>query len=428
MKIKTFCLAALMALFFALAVSAETRKELAQMAISADPAVSTEAVKNLRALGREGLETLFETYAGEIAKFSRDGEGGVEWKRIAAALDAVAMQKDAYAARLFWFTDFEAAKREAEKTNKPILSLRLLGNLNEEFSCANSRFFRALLYSNAEVSKYLRENYVLHWKSVRPAPKVTIDFGDGRKIERTLTGNSIHYILNEKGEILDALPGLYSPQMFLGYLKPMANSLKYSKENQRTDEQRAQSILWYRRSTFDEIKIKRDKAVASAKVKLTAPKDGTKALEVAPRAMTKSITESSILRDITDDFSRYEPQINLDDWKKLSDLYAGETRFDAASIAFIKRQNKQTGLTDAEFTSLLKNLAAYVALDTTRNEFLFHTQLYGWLNQLRAKPLDVESFNSRVYAELFKTPDADKWLGLYNTDVYTALDGGGIVK
>ena len=428
MKIKTFWLAGLTALFFAFSGFAETksRAQLAQLAVSADAAVSAEAVKSLRSLGRDGLDALFTTYADEIAKFSRTGEADDQWKRLATALDAVAMQKDSYASGLFWHIDLEEAKREAGKLNKPILSLRLLGNLNEEFSCANSRFFRALLYSNSEISKYLRENYVLHWKSVRPAPKVTIDFGDGRKIERTLTGNSIHYILDEKGEIIDALPGLYSPQMFLKYLVQTRLVLKTA--GSQDENARLVTFMLNRRQMFDEILDARRKMVASAKVKMTAPKDGTTALEVAPRAMTKSITETSLLRNLSDDFSRYEPQVNLDDWKKLSKLYAGTTRFDAASIAFIKRQNKQTGLTDAEFAGLLSKLTEYVALDTTRNDFLFHTQIYGWLNAQRSKPLELENFNSRVYAELFKTPDSDKWLGLYETNVYTALDGGGIIK
>jgi hypothetical protein len=131
---------------------------------------------------------------------------------------------------------------------------------------------------------------------------------------------------------------------------------------------------------------------------------------------------------LNDNFSRYDAGINLESWTKLSNLYAGATAFDDSSVAFIKRQNAKTGLTDAEFASLLKNLKNYVALDTTRNDFLFHTKLYEWLDQQRAKPLELENFNSRVYAELFKTPDSDKWLGLYNTDVYTALDGNGIIK
>ena len=428
MKIKPFLFAALVILTSVFAVFAEskTKEELAVMAVSADAAVSTEAVKNLRSLGRDGLDALFQTYAGEIAKFSETGEATDEWKRIAFALDSVAMQKDAYASQLFWYTDFEEAKKQADKSNKPILSLRLLGNLNEEFSCANSRFFRALLYSNSEVSKYLRENYVLHWKSVRPAPRVTIDFGDGRKIERTLTGNSIHYILDKNAEIIDAIPGLYSPDRFLKNLTRAAQLIKTI--DSLPDEKKLEKILTYRRIMFDIIQDDRGKFVKKAKVKLTAPGNGTTALEVAPRATSKSITESSILRDLSDDFSRYEPQINLDDWKKISKLYAGNTEFDASSVAFIKRQNAKTGLTDAEFASLLSNLTSYVALDTTRNDFLFHTKIYEWLNGRYAKPLEIESFNTRIYAELFKTPDSDRWLGLYTTDVYTALDGNGIVK
>lgn len=425
MKIRTFCLVSLI-LALCLSAFAETKSksELVEMAVSTDAAISTEAIKGLRELKQEGLDALAAKYSTEIAKFSRDGEATEEWTRIAYALDSVAMQKDAYAARLFWFTDLEEAKRKADASNKPILSLRLLGNLNEEFSCANSRFFRALLYSNAEVSKYLRENYVLHWKSVRPAPKVTIDFGDGRKIERTLTGNSIHYILDENGAILDAIPGLYSPSGFLKYLQTGVEINKVI--DNAPKEQKELVALRFRNQMFKDIRTKREKSVAVSKVKLTEPKDSTDALAVMPRATAKMVTEVTILRGIYDNFSRYEPQMNLDDWQKLSKLYAGATKFDDSSVAFIKRQNAKTGLTDAQFTSLLANLTNYVALDTTRNDFLFHTKLYEMLNG--SSPQDVEAFNSKVYAEIFKTPESDKWLGLYTTDVYTALDGNGLIK
>lgn len=426
MKIKSFCLIALIALCSVSVVFAEskTKEELAQQAVSTDSAVSVEAIKNLRSLGKDGLDALFQKYSAEIAKFNSSGETTEDWKRIAFALDSVAMQKDAYASHLFWFTDLEEAKKQANAKNKPILSLRLLGNLNEEFSCANSRFFRALLYSNSDISKYLRENYVLHWESVRPAPKVTIDFGDGRKIERTLTGNSIHYILDENGAIIDALPGLYSPS---GFLKYLTTGFEINKTIDNAPKDQKEIVaLRYRKMMFDDIKTKRNKSVAAAKVTLTEPKDGNSALDAMPRATAKMITEMTILRDIYDNFSRFEPRINLDDWKKLSKLYAGATKVDDASVAFIKRQNAKTDLTDAQFTSLLTNLVNYVALDTTRNDFLFHTKLYEMLNQ--TNPTDLEAFNSKVYAELFKTPDSDKWLGLYNTDVYTALDGNGIIK
>ena len=133
----------------------------------------------------------------------------------ATALDQVSGQRDCHASRLFWYTDLDEAKSAAQREHKPILSLRLLGKLTDEYSCANSRFFRTTLYANDEISKVLRDRFILHWKSVRPVPRVTIDFGDGRKLERTLTGNSIHYVLDSDGQLIDALPGLYGPKAFL---------------------------------------------------------------------------------------------------------------------------------------------------------------------------------------------------------------------
>lgn len=408
----------------AFAESSARAKELARQAASENQTEAVSAINQLRALRQEGLDALFETYADDIKRFNETSEATEQWKRVAFAIDGVAMQKDAYASGLFWHTDLEQAKLTAKAQNKPILSLRLLGNLNEEFSCANSRFFRAVLYSNADVSRVLRENYVLHWKSVRPAPKVTIDFGDGRKIERTLTGNSIHYLLDDSGTVIDALPGLYSPQGFLKYITQAEKVNKIINGASAADKRAA--MLKFRVLMFNDIKTKRDKAVALAKVKLVEPKEGLTAVEVMPRAATKMVTERRILTEIYDNFSRYEPQINLDDWHKLARFYTGGTKIDAASLAFIRRQNAKTGLSEAEFTSLIQKLEKYIALDTVRNDFLFHPQLYSWLNDENVT--DVERFNTRVYAEIFKTPDSDKWLGMYAPDVYTALDGGGLIK
>ena len=75
---------------------------------------------------------------------------------------------------------------------------------------------------------------------------------------------------------------------------------------------------------------------------------------------------------------------------------------------------------------MLARLETFVSIDTTRNEFLFHGKLYEWLN--RTPNADLEELNARVYDQMFKTPNSDKWLGLYSSDVYTALDGNGIIK
>ncbi len=192
------------------ATQAKTNPEtLARAVLSEDANEADSAIAELRTLGPEGLRVLFQVYADDISRETATSELTAQSQRLNAALDAVSQQKDSYLSGLYWYTDMAQARAAAHATGKPILSLRLLGKLSEEFSCANSRFFRAVLYSNTEVSKILRERFILHWQTVRPAPRVTIDFGDGRKLEGTITGNSIHYVLDAEGQALDALPGLY---------------------------------------------------------------------------------------------------------------------------------------------------------------------------------------------------------------------------
>jgi len=159
-------------------------------------------MNDFRRMGPNGLELWIATH----------GTGA------SPVLDEICAQKDAHTARLYWFTDLRAAIAEAERTQRPILSLRLLGRLDEELSCANSRFFRKLLYPDPQINQVLRSEFVLHWQSVRPVPRVTIDFGGGRRIVRTLTGNSVHVVLDMHGRAVDALPGLVSREVFLDQL------------------------------------------------------------------------------------------------------------------------------------------------------------------------------------------------------------------
>lgn len=156
----------------------------------------------LRSLGPQGLAIYLEKYGAARS----------------TQLDAICAQRDAHTALLYWFTDLTAACAEAIRSGRPILSLRLLGRLDEELSCANSRFFRKSLYCDRAINSILRERFVLHWQSVRPVPRVTIEFGGGRTITKTLTGNSVHLILDREGRPRDALPGLFAPQVFTALL------------------------------------------------------------------------------------------------------------------------------------------------------------------------------------------------------------------
>jgi hypothetical protein len=183
--------------------------------------------------GPNRLAALLSANASEISRMKTGlaaGESRLEWTRLRAEIDSAAHQRDAAWSGLYWYTSLSEALAAAKREGKPVLSLRLLGRLDEELSCANSRFFRTALYANAAVSDELRRNWILHWESVRPALKVTIDFGDGRTLVRTVTGNSLHYVLDPNGRARDVLPELWGPGDFLRRLgeekgAAMANSL-----------------------------------------------------------------------------------------------------------------------------------------------------------------------------------------------------------
>ena len=411
---------------------------LALNAVSETSAKSAPAIAELRSQGPAGLKMLFEVHAQEINQqvVSPRLASTPEWERLSKALDAVSQQKDSYLSGLYWYTDFSQAKTAARATGKPILSLRLLGKLSEEYSCANSRFFRTILYSNAEVSSRLRENFILYWESERPVPRVTVDFGDGRKLERTLTGNSIHYILDSHGRVIDALPGLYGPGAFLRSLNQIERSFKESAQSQIN-----KPVASYSRAQLNAIDVgwytdiqKTGGKIPVGLVVVEQNVEGTPtAIAAARYAMTKIATEASLLKSIIEAPAALETITDQNTWNKIAQLHIADAQLDARSIGLIRRQTRKALSADGSsknddktFAALIQKLQQSVALDTVRNEYLLHTKIYGWL--LADKDRDVNKLNKRVYAELFLTPASDPWLGLFAPEVYTALEGGGISR
>jgi hypothetical protein len=440
MKAK-FTLTSLLVLVFscATAIASTTPESLSHAAISGNAAEASAAISELRKLGPSGLDSLVATHSTEISRHIAIplAPPTPEWQRLSAALDGVSRQKDSYLSKLYWYTDLSQAEAAAKSSGKPILSLRLLGNLDEEFSCANSRFFRAVLYSNAAVSQVLRERFILHWESVRPAPHITIDFGDGRKLERTVTGNSIHYVLDENGLVIDALPGLYGPDAFLRGLSK-AEAVKQSLAG-KTGEARRQALSQYHEQAIKEITQDwvEDAKLVDGKIPThLLPKDAktTRAVDIAPLAVTKAITELSILQSFTRDTDALKAVTNEATWTRIAWRHIADARLDEQSISLIKRQMRQLWINDdtsltpeVKAMRLVQKLQQSIALDTVRNEYVLHPQLHALLASGLGSD-DVNKFNEKVYAQVFLTPKSDPWLGLYADDVYVGLEKGGVIR
>lgn len=423
---------------------------LARDATSNDSAQSAKAIAELRAAGTAGLDAMFQVYATRIDnQVNGAPTRDADWEQLHDALDAIGQQRDCYASHLYWFTNLDDAKSAARAANKPILSLRLLGKLNEEYTCANSRFFRTTLYPNAQVSQYLRDHFILHWQSVRPVPRITIDMGDGRRIERTITGNSIHYILDPDGNPIDALPGLYGAKAFLAELDHAVTAEQQA--SQLTGQAREAFLKNYHslRLAENRRQLSHDLAQvtpAAAPYNVTSssnPGRSPDAIAAAPIAISKSAVEMPLLHrgaqdTLLPDLDRLDAANSELVWKSIATLHYNDVRLDPASVRLIQHKQPPTAAEAARLTTskvwvespmirMLRNLQSSIAEDTVRNEYQLHSQIHEWFANGTA-PTNLDALNSKIYAQLFLTPDSDPWLGLAPSDVFSALDGGGLVQ
>ena len=392
-------------------------------------------IRGLESVARKAHSGSPDDVADAIADLRQAGPAGMEAMLAAGAsgdaLDRVCGVHDCADIRLFWYTDLEAAKAAARAADKPILSLRLMGKLDEEFSCANSRFFRTVFYKNREINALLRDRFILHWRSVRPVPRVTIDFGDGSRLERTLTGNSIHYVLDSRGRLVEALPGLYGPREFQDALE---EALAGAQRAERLDD--AQFADWLR--TLSELRLTerasllaRESAHATHDPgvvvdRITVGGDGTSSKSsyegptlrvVTNRAGTRPAAPKAaaapsmppLLSNVTDDLLAM-----------LSESHRSGVHLDTASRAFLLRKQ---GVTDPQAADrLVDSFEQTVALDEVINDYRTGPAILLKLSDPAAlEDFDLEAFNLWVYEKVFRTPLSDPWLGLAPDDVYGAL-------
>ena len=76
------------------------------------------------------------------------------------------------------------------------------------------------------VAAWLNQGFECAWMSMRPAPRAEIDFGDGRKLTRTLNGNVATLFCLPDGQVADLLPGLVGPREFLRRAREAAGLIR----------------------------------------------------------------------------------------------------------------------------------------------------------------------------------------------------------
>jgi len=381
--------------------------------------LSPAAVARLRAMGPAGMQTLLDRAASNPALGRSPG--------FQSALDTVCAQHDCAASHLYWYTELAAARAEAERTGKPILTLRLLGRLDEELSCANSRFFRAVLYADPQISRLLRERFVLHWESVRPVPKVTVDFGDGRRLVGTVTGNSIHYVLDSRGRLVDALPGLNGPGAFRRFLERTAaeagrmaalDDAGYVRElntyhTARHDAVAAALTEDFRQSGAEYPEQAAAETIWGARWTQIHERPAWKASE---RTVSKMAVEMPILMQVSADAIRSVTPVITP--SAVAELHWEDAELSPESRRFLLAKAGSWFKGDPE--AAVGRFEALIGEDAVRNECLLPPAIHTWLAESRNVP-DLAAFNEWVYGTLFLTPSSDPWLGLAPQEVYSVL-------
>jgi hypothetical protein len=80
---------------------------------------------------------------------------------------------------------------------------------------------RTVLFSDKQLAQYINNNFEACWQPLRPVPTLTVDFGGGRVLKRTLHGNIATYICQADGQVIDILPGLYAPRTYQANLRTL---------------------------------------------------------------------------------------------------------------------------------------------------------------------------------------------------------------
>ena len=221
-----------------------------------------------------------------------------------------------------------------------------------------------MLFSREDVASFINQNFEAAWQSVRPAPIVRIDFGNGTVVTRTLHGNIATYVCAADGQVLDILPGIYTPDAYVARLEQLRLLATYVDQNRA--EGRQLRLLRYHQAQAEALK---KNEAGPQFVKTTGMSKGR----------IEGPVEIALLR---------------------------------ASLAKDRLRSGRSGIAPAAPLNRSEDVELWKLLveDTRQSESIRRRQVHEML--AGSKPVRPEEIAARLYKEVLHSDFADPYLGL----------------
>lgn len=223
--------------------------------------------------------------------------------------------------------------------------------------------------SEPNVIQLLSTEVIPVWESVGSVPKVTIELGNGKTLERTLGGNIVTYILSSEGYVYDAYPGVYTPWDYLSEIQKTLNFVKNLKQPTNSSE----VISWHRAQFSEQVHFEQQR-ITFSKALVESPL--LKALKIGP---ANGSTKSTNFRDISKEPATVQELTNM----------------------LLKTKSK-----DPEEIG-----RSGVEADSENNIKLMRPAVHALYSNYNSLP-KIEKYRNVIYNELLHIPLDDPYLGL----------------
>jgi len=130
-----------------------------------------------------------------------------------------------------------------------------------------------VLFSSDSVASAINSAFEPVWESVRPVPIVTIDFGNGHTITRTLHGNIATYLCNAEGAVFDILPGIYEPAEYLKQLTQFTLLYRHARQQFRPGQARGDAEMKAALASHESERLRAYHARQAARLRENKPAD-----------------------------------------------------------------------------------------------------------------------------------------------------------